>query len=432
MAVRKFLAWAQAASPVALAEGADKLARAFLYGECPEPEREDMRRILTALLDHPSPLVRRALAEAFASPPNAPHYMVLALANDSSDVAALVLARSPLLSDAELVDLAATADAFAQSAIALRPQLSAAVAAALAEAGALEALIALARNPGAEILEFSVRRMVARFGHDGELRAALLERPYLSAPLRSDLALAAVEAAAATMTERALLPPGKAAWFMRGARERVVVAIAAEIACETGELANFAAYLRRGGQLTAGVLLRGLLCGNRHLLEAALCELTGIAMRRVAGLSADGKSAKFAALYRKAKLPGRMLPAFVAGLAAVAKSGGAGPANARLQRPLIGVVLEACAAANTGELDLLIAELRRLEAEAAREEARDLRSALARGSFGGFGFADKRRLPPAGRPQRLPAAAAMDETRAAPSKARPVSIDRAGEPAAAA
>ena len=69
--------------------------------------------------------------------------MVLTLANDSSDVAAIVLARTPLLSDAELVECAATADAVAQSAIALRPWVSAPVAAALAEVGARKALIAL-------------------------------------------------------------------------------------------------------------------------------------------------------------------------------------------------------------------------------------------------------------------------------------------------
>jgi len=47
--------------------------------------------------------------------------MVLTLAGDHSDIAAIVLSRSPLLSDAELVDCAATSDSFAQSAIALRP-----------------------------------------------------------------------------------------------------------------------------------------------------------------------------------------------------------------------------------------------------------------------------------------------------------------------
>jgi uncharacterized protein (DUF2336 family) len=107
MAVRKFLQWAPTASPSELAEAAGALARAFLYGDLPKPEREEARLTLTGLLDDSLPLLRRALAESFASAANVPHYMVLTLANDRSDVAAIVLARSPLLSDAELVECAA-------------------------------------------------------------------------------------------------------------------------------------------------------------------------------------------------------------------------------------------------------------------------------------------------------------------------------------
>jgi uncharacterized protein (DUF2336 family) len=121
MAARRFLEWAWTASAVERAAGAGELARAFLYDELAEPERKEARLVLTGLLDDSSPLVRRALAENFASAATVPHYMVLTLAGDHSDIAAIVLSRSPLLSDAELVDCAATSDSFAQSAIALRP-----------------------------------------------------------------------------------------------------------------------------------------------------------------------------------------------------------------------------------------------------------------------------------------------------------------------
>jgi uncharacterized protein (DUF2336 family) len=98
MAVQNFLQLVQITTHAKLAEGAGALARAFLCGELTEPEREEARLVLTGLLDNSPPLVRRALAESFASATNVPHYMVLTLANDRSDVAAIVLARSPLLS----------------------------------------------------------------------------------------------------------------------------------------------------------------------------------------------------------------------------------------------------------------------------------------------------------------------------------------------
>lgn len=75
----------------------------------------------------------------------------------------------------------------------------------------------------------------------------------------------------------------------REARERANVKIAAETAGEANETLNFVAHLRRSSQLTAGLLLRGLLCGNKHLLETALCELSGLAMPRVIGLVVESK-----------------------------------------------------------------------------------------------------------------------------------------------
>jgi hypothetical protein len=51
--------------------------------------------------------------------------------------------------------------------------------------------------------------------------------------------------------------------------------------------------------------------------------------------------------------------------------------DTRLRMPIVTCVLEACASVNRGELDQLIASLRRLEAEAARGEARDFRRAVA-------------------------------------------------------
>jgi len=335
-----------------------------------------------------------------------------------------MLARSPLLSDAELVDCTATADAFAQSAIALRPSVPAPVAAALAEVGACEALISLAVNPGAELLEFSIRRMIERHGHDAGLRAALLARPNLSAALRSDLAGAAAKALSALMTGCGRIVNEKAMSLTREACERANVQIATESACEANGALSFVAHLRGSGQLTAGLLLRGLLCGNRHLLEAALCELTGVPMARVAGFVAEYKSAGLAALYRKAQMPERLLPAFVAGLEAVAKSRCGGPMNARLQLPLVTSVLEACESVNRGELDPLIASLRRLEAETSRDEARDFCRAVASESPAKQGFDGPRLLPVAIISPALAESGAPEKPKT-PAKAKGFTIDLA-------
>jgi uncharacterized protein (DUF2336 family) len=378
MIVRQFLQWSQKAVPSQRAEAARALAQTYLYADLDEGQRREADIALTGLLDDPSPLVRRALAEAFASALDAPHHIVLALADDQSDIAAIVLARSPVLGDAELIDCAAVGDAFAQSSIALRPGLSAPVAAALAEVGAREALISLAVNAGADLPEFSMRRMVERFGEDGEMREALLARRNLPAALRSDLVAATARALSAFVTSCAWLSPERAERVAREARDKAHVLIAADAEREDNGPRRLAAHLRVSGQLTAGLILRALLSGNLSLFEATLGELSGVPAARVAGHARAPGGAGFAALYRKAKLPAALFPAFRAALAARAELGHlAGEGEPALSRPMIARVMTACANVKGGEPDKLMAVLRRLDAEAAREEARALSPQLA-------------------------------------------------------
>ncbi|MGH6851228.1 MAG: hypothetical protein ACREDD_12410, partial [Methylocella sp.] len=95
-----------------------------------------------------------------------------------------------------------------------------------------------------------------------------------------------------------------------------------------------------------------------------------------------------------------------------------------LQRPIVDSVLHACGSFTHGELDQLIAALRRLEAEAARDEARDFRRAGA-ASHALPVYAGARRLPPAARIQILPAESIVPEKRGTPAKAEGFSIDPA-------
>jgi uncharacterized protein (DUF2336 family) len=382
MLVRKFMLWVGQVSASERAEGAGALARAYLYADFTETEKHEAEIALFSLLDDPSPVVRKSIAEAFASAAEAPHAIVLALANDQSAISSVVLGRSPLLSDAELIDCAAIGDAFAQAAIALRPRLSMSVSAALAEVGSREALIALAVNPGAQIADFSLRRMIERFGADGEMREALLSRPDMPPFLRSALVAATAQALSAFVTSRAWLSPERAERVTRDARETANIMISAESASDRDHAGacELAAYLRQSGQLTAGLVLRSLLSGHTALFEAALCELSGMPVRRVAGLVQTFRGAGFAALYNRAGLPAGLLPAFRAALEAQREFGFASESchTVALSRTIIERVLTACEDTNQGELDGLLALLRRFEAEALREEARVLALDLRR------------------------------------------------------
>lgn len=367
MIVRKFIQWSDNAPASARADGVGALARAYLYGDMTPAERQEAEQTLFALIDDPSPLVRRALAESFASAAEAPPAIVMALANDQSDIATLVLSRSPLLTDAQLIDCAAIGNSAAQAAIALRPDLSPAVAAALAEIAAREALIALAVNEGANLPDFAMRRMIERFGQDAEMREALLGRAWLPGAVRAALAEATAQQLADLAVERNWMARARSQRIVQDSRDRATMIIAAGCADYSEETSALAAYLRVSGQLTAGLALRALLCGQTGLFEATLVELTGMAPRRIAGLAKDPASSAFAALYAKAGLPPALLIAFRAALAALARAKKDETEDGALRLPVIQAVLAQCIERRDESLDRLVALLRRFEADAACE-----------------------------------------------------------------
>jgi hypothetical protein len=107
MIVRDFLIWMETAPAERRAEAAHALARAYLYADVDDETRSAMEAALTLLLDDPSADVRLALADSLGSSEGAPRHVIVSLAADQADVAELVLSRSPLFIDAELVDIAA-------------------------------------------------------------------------------------------------------------------------------------------------------------------------------------------------------------------------------------------------------------------------------------------------------------------------------------
>ena len=170
MIVRDFLQWIRTAPASERAEATSALARAYLYSDLSPDDLGAAEGAMLMLLDDPSPLVRRALADALAASPSAPPAIVIALAADQPQIAAPVYALSPLFVDADLVDAVATGGAAVQAAIASRAALPCSVAAAIAEVGTAESCLILVENPDADIAPFSIDRIVERFGHLAAIR----------------------------------------------------------------------------------------------------------------------------------------------------------------------------------------------------------------------------------------------------------------------
>jgi uncharacterized protein (DUF2336 family) len=369
MIVRDFLQWVRTAPASERAEATGALARAYLYSDLSPDDLGAAEGAMLMLLDDPSPLVRRSLADALAASPSAPPAIVLALAADQPQIAAPVYALSPLFVDADLVDAAATGGAAIQAAIASRAALPRSVAAAIAEVGTAESSLLLVENRDADIAPLSIDRIVERFGHLAAIREALLAREDIPAATRQTLVAKLSETLAGFVAGRAWLDLDHAQRITREACEKATVTIAADT--PNTELRPLIQHLRVSGQLTAGLILRALLSGNIELFEEALAELTGMPVARVSGLVHDRGSVGLRALFDKAELPPSTYPAFKEAIEAMREGclnepGGA----ARLKRRMIERVLTRCEDEEIGELAPLLTLLRRFATEAAREEAR--------------------------------------------------------------
>ena len=146
MIVREFLQWVRTAPASERAEATSALARAYLYSDLSPDDLAAAEGAMLMLLDDPSPLVRRALADALAASPSAPPAIVMALAADQPQIAAPVLrcrrySSMPIWSTPRRPG-APSSRPRSQAA----PALPCSVAAAIAEVGSAESCLLLVEN----------------------------------------------------------------------------------------------------------------------------------------------------------------------------------------------------------------------------------------------------------------------------------------------
>jgi uncharacterized protein (DUF2336 family) len=413
--VRRFLAWAQSADVDARADGASALARAYLYSDLTASVRAEAAVAMTALTDDPSVLVRQALAEALCRAHDAPRTVILALAADEPEAAAAVLRYSPVLTDTDLVEFVQNGDLPTHLALTRRAKLGRQAAAALAELGELDTVLALIANLDIDLPAELLHGVLTRFNDDARVRDALLERASLPAALRARIAVVAAKDLAIEASQ--WMAPERAERVARAARDQAICAIASS--CRPDERVELTRALLAAGVLTPALLLRSLLGGRSDLFAASMAELSGLPPPRVAAFILEPQGQGFAALARRAGLKDGVLPAFRVALAAIKTH--AGECGDELRLKLVQKVIDHCERLDDPALAKVLALLWRFAAEAAKAEAASFAREAAGSASGG-------RLPPIldfspvndgdGRAPKLPA----DFSRAPPFGAPPLEL----------
>ena len=298
MVIHHFLKWIETAKVSERAAAANALARAYAWSELSFEDRCAAEASLTLLLDDPSPKVRLAMAEPLSLCHHAPLQVLYALASDQPEVAGVVLVRSPLFSDADLIDRVAGCNVAVQQFIAMRPQVSMPVSAAIAEVGEADACRDLLSNIGADIASLSLRRMAERFGHLADLRELMLRDPRTPADAHHMLMVKLGEALKECDFVRALIGPQRAEKVTREACASASVALIE--ATPQAEHAALVEHLRLGGDLTGSFLVRLVAHGKIDFFGAALVALSGQKENRVRALLAGGRDGALVALLRSA------------------------------------------------------------------------------------------------------------------------------------
>ena len=378
MSVQHYLKMIDNVSVTQRCHAAAALAHIYLHSDLDFDERCATETVLTLLLDDPSPKVRLALADVFSTSAHAPIHIVAGLARDQIEIATYMLARSVLLSDADLIDCVAGGSGAAQKVIAARPKVSIAVSAAIIEIGETIAVLELLANTQAQIAHISFRRLIERLGHVAEIRALLVEDERLPADCRHALAICIAEALCQMDIVVALMGERRARRVTQEACVKASISLVAETSAE--EYPALIEHLQLRGDLTTAFVIRIVACGRIDFFGAILVMLSGYSLARVRSLLIDGRTTVLCALFNAAGLPASTHQPL-----RVALNSWHGVANGKLvinSQEIVRRMIEHVAPATNGAVpaaanDDMLSLLKRIYLEAIREDARDHATAIA-------------------------------------------------------
>jgi uncharacterized protein (DUF2336 family) len=197
--------------------------------------------VMGKLVENIELAARAAFGKRLARAPDAPGKVIRALAfDDAIEVAAAVLAHSPRLDDASLVENARTKSQGHLLAIAGRSALTEAVTDILVDRGNHQVVAATVDNRGAQFSTSGMSTLVKRAQDNGDLALRVWSRPDIS---RHDLARLFAQASEMVRSKLEAADPRQAA-LIRAAVAKASEEIQASARAESGEHARALAHVR--------------------------------------------------------------------------------------------------------------------------------------------------------------------------------------------
>lgn len=328
-----------------------------------ETDREAAHEVLRLMAVDAAEMVRRALAVTLKASNILPHDVALRLAHDIDSIAAPVLAFSPVFTDEDLAEIVRASGEIKQIAVAERAALGETVTRAVAEHACEKAVHLAVSNDNAVFGADALDRVLDRFAGRPATTAVMAYRRVLPLSISERLVNLVTDEVRRHLVNAHDLPPETALRVALGARERATVDLIDQ-AIRSTDLKAFCAHLHRQDRLTASLLLRAVGQGCITFFEWSLAELTGVPHHRAWLLVHDAGPLGLRALYERAGLPTRLLPAFRAGIDAfhsLQSEGGITDPRVFQQRMLERFLTQPSNAAPKEDVDYLLDRLDRLD-----------------------------------------------------------------------
>mgnify|MGYP003624844553 FL=1 len=356
-------------TPEQRASVAHRVCRRIALDVLSDREKAFADEIMGILAEDSADLVRRTLSVTLRNSPVLPRAIALKLAQDIEAVAIPVLQDSPVFTDEDLIELVLAVTAAKQAAIANRETLSITLTEVISEHGAVEAVRAASRNEGAEYSDKAFDDTLRRFGQDEIVQTGLIKREFIPTHIAEKMVSLVSGQLFDLLVNRHELPAQMAIDLAGSARERATIDLV-EQAGRTHDLPRFVSQLNLNGRLSHSLIMRALCCGQMPFVEHSLAELSGVGHQRVWLMIHDAGPLGLQAVFDRAGMPRKMLPAFRAAVNVFHETSHDGGPNdrARFRARMIERVLTQFQAIPKDDLEYLLDKLD-YYSEMAAEEA---------------------------------------------------------------
>ncbi len=250
---------------------AGHIAQVVKDGKLPTEEKAIADNILRLMAKDAAVRVREGLAEIVGAMPDIPKDIISSLAEDFDRIAAPILRQTCILSEAELIELVRSGSEAKQTAIAQRDHVPDALARTIVEEAGEGPVSALVSNPGAELANATMDRVIDRFGDNEAIAEGLAKRTDLPVTIAERLVTIVSEQLRTYLASRPDFSQSLAKTLAEHSRGHATISLFDDYG-RGRNIGLMVDQLARSKRLSPSLLLRAACTGDMEFLEAALAR----------------------------------------------------------------------------------------------------------------------------------------------------------------